>query len=260
MLGIVSDITERKEAEEALRISEQNLRESNATKDKFFSIIAHDLKNPFNSILGFSQILIDDFEIFDEAKLKSIAGQINSGARHLYKLLENLLQWSRAQTGKIKYIPKEVDVKLIVDNYVMIMGLTAEDKNIKIHSTITDKMMLYIDWNMIESVIRNLLSNAIKFSHEGGKIEVSKEETDDFVTFSVKDEGVGISAKNIDKLFRIDTTFTTKGTANERGTGLGLILCKEFVERHGGNIWVESEVGKGSTFKFTLPKYDSVTE
>jgi PAS domain S-box-containing protein len=246
-LEVATDITELKTAEKALR-------EANATKDKFFSIIAHDLKNPFNSILGLSEILSEEFDLFSEDKLKNMAEQIHNSAGHLYKLLENLLQWSRAQTGRIKYEPKTVDFKLIIDNYRILMKNVAKIKNIDIYSDVPEKTYVYVDWNMVEIVVRNLLSNALKFTPEGGKIRISTTDNGQFIEVWIQDNGVGIREEDIDKLFRIDASFTTKGTANERGTGLGLILCKEFVERHGGNIWVESQEGEGSTFKFTIPK------
>lgn len=256
-IGIIiqsQDITEKKKAQIALIESEKQLKDLNTTKDKFFSIIAHDLKNPFNSLLGLSKLLIDELDSYSKEEIKDILEIIHNSSDSAYKLLENLLEWSRAQTGKIKFKPDTLDLKRLIIEVVTLLRSQAIKKNIHISYKIIDSCIITADKNMITTVIRNLISNAIKFTKQKGEIIITVSIDDSNYEICIKDTGVGISNENLKKLFRIDSRYTSQGTENELGTGLGLILCKEFIEKHNGKIWAESELGKGSIFKITLPK------
>ncbi len=232
----------------------EQLKELNASKDRFFSIIAHDLKNPIAGFLNLTEILTNNFDVFSENESKEFIEVMNQASKQLYNLLENLLQWSRAQTGRITYEPQFISIKKMVDETIDALMINIENKSIKINLIIDDKTIAYVDENMITTVIRNLLSNAIKFTNHNGSINIRCQESGNFIETSVSDNGIGISKENQKKLFRIDQSVTTEGTSSEKGTGLGLILCKEFVEKNGGEIRVESEVNKGASFIFTLPK------
>ncbi len=253
--GFFKDVTERKLAEKALKESEAKLRESNKTKDKFFSIIAHDLKSPFNAILGFSEMLLKSHKKIDDEKREKLIKSVNSSAKNAFKLLENLLTWSSSQSGAIKYSPEKLHLKILLFEIMFSLQVQAEKKNIHISDNILEDELIYADKNMIATVLRNLISNAIKFTINGGSIIISskKQKNSDFIEISVVDTGVGIPKDTIDELFLIDKNTSTEGTENETGTGLGLILCKEFVEQHNGKIWAKSEIGKGSEFVFTMP-------
>jgi len=263
------NILERKVQERTLQIEKQKteilskneelsklnneLKELNATKDKFFSIIAHDLRNPFNTILGLSDILISNFQDFDTEKIIRSISAIKEASKHAYELLQNLLIWASSQTGVLEFKQVEFDLQTrILDNIELVEG-QATKKNIEVVSTVETECRIIGDTNMIDTVLRNLLTNAIKFTPRNGKIVVSACRSVDQCEITIKDNGIGIAMENIDKLFKIDSKFTRKGTEKERSSGLGLILCKEFVEKHGGNIWVVSELGMGSEFKFSLP-------
>ena len=231
------------------------LMELNVTKDKFFSIIAHDLKNPFNVILAYSKELLKNHKKYDNEKREQLIKSVNNNANNAYKLLENLLTWSQSQNGVIKYLPNKIHLKILIFEIMFNLKEQADKKNIQVLDDISENELIYADGNMTAIVLRNLISNAIKFTANGGNIVISSEfqENSNFLEISVKDSGVGISKNKINDLFSIDKNTSTKGTENEKGTGLGLLLCKEFAERNGGKIWVESEVGKGSNFKFTVP-------
>jgi signal transduction histidine kinase len=252
-MGIGQDITIRKRAEEKLIKNDNFLQKLNADKDRFISILSHDLKSPFNSILGFSEVLTEDIRKLNTDEIEDIAKNINKSARNTLYLLEDLLAWAMTQQGKIIFKPQKLSLANICKNILEILNPSAVAKNITINYYVADRIKVFADIEMIKTVLRNLVSNALKFTNNGGTINVSSEENSENVTISVSDNGVGIKAENITKLFNISEVITTKGTAEETGTGLGLLLCKEFVEKHGGKIWVESEVGKGSEFKFTLP-------
>jgi signal transduction histidine kinase len=240
-----------------LSAREKELNEANVTKDKFFSIIAHDIKNPFSSILGFSKLLSDDFDGISKEDQKKYAGIISESSENLYKLLENLLQWSRAQTNRIEFKPETFDLTQLLGNNVALYKNAAFKKEIEIIIDFEDNIGVYADKSMADVVIRNLISNAIKFTKKRGKIEIRVVVYSETVQVGIIDNGVGIRQSEIQKLFRIDSQVKSTGTDNEQGTGLGLIICKEFVERNGGRIWAESTEGKGSGFYFTLPKYKS---
>ncbi|MDW7694566.1 PAS domain-containing sensor histidine kinase [Flammeovirgaceae bacterium SG7u.111] len=248
VINIGHDITDLKQ-------TEKELKESNDTKDKFFSIIAHDLKNPFNAILGFTKILLANHRELDEESRETIIRSVNDSANNAFKLLENLLTWSRAQSGKIKYVPEQLQLKELLLETISALQEVANEKNIQLSDLISEDEVVFADSNMLATVFRNLISNAIKFTQTGGTIIIksNKQHDEDFIEISVADSGVGISKDNINNLFCIDKNTSTQGTENEKGTGLGLILSKEFIEKHGGMIWVESEVDKGSTFSFTVP-------
>ncbi len=248
-----SEIFVRKKAEEAVRQSEEKLKILNANKDKFFSIISHDLKSPFFSLLGYGSILESDFENFSEQETKEIITNMNSVIRKLSDLTENLLQWAKVQTGKIGFSPQNVELEKLIEKPLSLLMLSAADKKINLINNVNSDCRVNVDVNMMSSVIQNLITNAIKFSKPYGKIEISCAKNGRFVEITVKDDGVGISEENLGKLFKIEEHYTTKGTKDETGSGLGLILCKEFVEKNGGEIRVESEEGKGTAFRITMP-------
>ena len=243
--------------------SYRQIKELNATKDKFFSIIAHDLRNPFNSLISLSSGLLDGYVELDPERQKKYFTSINESARNGYKLLENLLQWSRSQTGRIKFHSEEFLVKELTDEALELLESSAFEKDIKISIEIPENLKINGDKDMLNTILRNIISNAVKFTNHGGFVNVSvkkvKFENSNInyqhaIEFKISDTGVGISQKNFDNLFRIDVNNSTPGTAKERGSGLGLLLCKEFVKRHGGDLFVESEEGNGSTFSFFIPE------
>ena len=231
----------------------EQLQELNASKDRFFSILSHDLRSPFNGLCGITEILLDHFDDFPPEKIKDFLGRLKESTDMLYALLENLLTWSRVQAGRLDYFPQQLEIHELIRNTVQLFSPNAEQKQISLVNTVKEPVYAVGDGKMIDTVIRNLLSNAIKFTHPGGKVHISAQQDETQLTVSVSDSGIGIDKDHQPRLFRIDESFKRLGTAEERGTGLGLILCKEFIEQHHGTIWVESESGKGSTFRFTLP-------
>ena len=251
--GILRDVTERKLAEIQLRKYSDELEELNATKDKFFSIIAHDLKGPFNGILGFSEILKDEAERMDIKTIQEYAGLIYTTSKNTYHLLEDLLDWARIQQSSMPFQPGSVLLYKIVNDEFELMVHKATSKMIEVINRIPENLVVSADEYMMKTVLRNLISNALKFTSANGTVEIKAEIRPDELEITVKDSGIGIRKEDIGKIFQIGSNFTSLGTDNEVGTGLGLILCKEFVEKHGGRIWVESEEGKGSEFKFTIP-------
>jgi len=255
-------ILEQKVIERTLQIEEQNqliisknqeLKELNRTKDKFFSIIGHDLGNQFNIIVGFSEILISNLKKLDARKIEYHLTNIYNSSRHANELLENLLTWAKMQTKAISFHPEVLNVhSKIIESIDLLEGAYTK-KNIKITVVANNEIQIFADANMFSTVFRNILANAIKFTPENGNISVNMVIKEDFCEISVQDSGVGLSEENIQKIFRIDSNHSTLGTNGEKGTGLGLVLCKEFIEKHRGKIWVQSELGKGSQFTFTLP-------
>jgi two-component system sensor histidine kinase/response regulator len=243
-----------RQAKEDTEAANAQLRELNASKDIFFSIIAHDLRNPLSSLHELTQIIEENLDQYSQDELKEMIVLQKTAAENLYKLLENLLTWSRVQRGVIPYQPQPVDLKWLVSRCLSLLAIQAERKQIRLTSSIQEGMFIYADFNMVDTVIRNLISNAIKFTSLGGTVNVLVHSDDRCVEVAVSDTGTGIEAEDLPKLFRIDTKYKRLGTNQEEGTGLGLILCKEFVERHGGKIWAESQFGKGTTFRFILPK------
>jgi signal transduction histidine kinase len=232
--------------------SEEQLRELNASKDKFFSIISHDLKNPFTALVGLAEIIATDIDTLTQEELQKFATHIHRSAKGLYSLLENLLQWSRIQTGRIKFTPESCVLNEIIEDVSNLLEINAVNKHIELKRDLESGILVMIDKEMIQTVLRNLISNAIKFTNDGGTVTVATRRKDDYIEVSVRDNGVGMPEEDIEKLFRIDVHHSTVGTGKEKGTGLGLILCKEFVEKHGGDITVESKPGEGSLFRFTL--------
>lgn len=230
------------------------LQIANATKVKFFNIIAHDLRNPFSTLLGFSELLTDQIERKDFDKCYNFAKIILQSSKAAFELLENLLNWSRSQTGKIAFSPENLDIKGLIDSNIFLLNSPAENKGINLTSNLHKSLSVFADKNMILSLLRNLITNAIKFSRKGDQIIIDAEESDDCITIHISDTGIGIEEDKIGKLFKIDQDIGTDGTANEPGTGLGLILCKELVDWHKGKIWVKSKIDVGSRFSFTLPK------
>ncbi len=240
-------------ANEALRKSERNLMELNATKDKFFSIISHDLKNPFSSLLSISELMVENFDDTDVDDHRAGFRKINQSVKHLLDLLENLLTWSRSQRGRIKYEPVRFNLSVLIQENINLHKLAAERKGIILEPPGEEGVYAFGDRDMINSVVRNLMTNAVKFTDKNKKVEVRVKSDDQQVEVSVMDEGIGIPHECIGKLFRIDEKYKSVGTAGEKGTGLGLIICREFVEKNGGEISVNSKPGEGSTFSFTLP-------
>jgi PAS domain S-box-containing protein len=252
--GIIQDINARKQAEAELLEKHKQLQELNASKDRFFSIISHDLKNPFNTILGFAELIETNIDKYSKPELLYRIQRIKTSTEKLYALLENLLTWSRIQRGVIPFTPEVINLFELVEENIAIFTLRAEHKNITLRSSIQQGTLVYADYSMVSTVVRNLLSNALKFTNPNGTIMISAIVRDHQVEVLVSDTGCGIPEDGLVKLFRIDTRYTGVGTAGEEGTGLGLILCKELVEQNSGTLWVESVVGKGTTFRFTLPR------
>ncbi|MCX6169276.1 MAG: tetratricopeptide repeat-containing sensor histidine kinase [Ignavibacteriales bacterium] len=235
------------------KITNLKLRELNAMKDKFFGIIAHDLRNPFAAIFGFTNILLNEFESLNDEEKKKLISSIDDSGRQTYKLLENLLYWSKLQTGGMEFNPKELNLNEIVLEVFFVLESTANYKKITLHTNSVESMTAFGDEDMIKTVLRNLISNGIKFTIQGGRISVNFKNDENYVEVRVEDNGTGISKEILERLFQIDNVSTSEGTNGEKGTGLGLILCKEFVEKNGGIIRAESELGKGSKFIFTIP-------
>ncbi len=245
-IGSCYDITE-------IKNNELKLIELNATKDKFFSIIAHDLRNPFNHILGNVELLIENYDELDDCKRKQFVEKVYSSSKNAFNLLENLLEWSRTQSNTIAFKPEPVNLLYICNEVTENLAPLAAAKNIQVGIVAVPIVNLYSDLNMIKTVLRNLVSNAIKYTNQNGNIDISAEICENNVTITVSDNGVGIDPRHMNHLFDIQDKMPRKGTAGEKGTGLGLIICKEFIEKHKGKIWVESEPGRGSNFKFTIP-------
>ncbi len=255
--GYIYDITERKKAEQVIKESEKKLQESNLTKDKFFSIIAHDLKNPFGSMLGFTELLIKKFDKYDKEKQLKLLNFVYNDLKATYNLLENLLTWSYSHRQKLDFKLERINIFLLVDKIIEVLLQMAENKSIKIINNIPEEVSVTADINMLSTIIRNLITNAIKYSYNGGQVLINLDNSENtgFIKIYVKDNGVGIPEEYQSALFDISSKNSTKGTENEGGTGLGLILCQEFVEKLGGNIWVESKPGRGSKFIFTIPEF-----
>ena len=241
------------EANERLKISEANLVKLNATKDRYFMVIAHDIKNPLSSLLNLSQIIIEKFENLKGEQVQEFNKMIYESATNLYNLLENLLSWARSNTNRIRFNPLPMKLSPVVNNIILLNKLSASNKNITFTGDIPEDIEVYADLQMLTSILRNLVSNALKFTPEGGSVTIKARDRYSLIEISVTDTGMGISTNDAEKLFRIDTHFTTQGTGNESGTGLGLLLVKEFVEKNKGKITFSSEPGKGSTFTFTIP-------
>ncbi len=251
---LTQEIEERKAIQKNLEQSEGKLRQMIDTKDKFFSIVAHDLKNPFNTLVGFTELLMHNADLMPKEKIRNFYQLIHNAAHRSHSLLENLLEWSRAQTGSLKWEPESFDFFRVVESNVLLLQSTAEQKHISLISDVTEGTMVFADFNMILTVVRNFISNALKFTQAGGRVRITATMQDEHVVVKVADTGVGIAPEDMAKLFRMDIRHTTEGTSHEKGTGLGLLLCKEFIEKNKGQISIESELGVGTRFVFTLPR------
>jgi PAS domain S-box-containing protein len=245
---VARDITERKQ-------SEEQLKELNATKDTFFSILAHDLKNPFSSLHSMSELVIRDYQKLEEEDKLRVLNNIHKSAELIYNLLENLLTWSNSQRGRIEYSPAKFNLTSLIEININLHQVPAEKKGVVLNSNVNEEFQAYGDREMINTVIRNLINNALKFSNEGGLVEVEIQPKDSIFEVMIRDRGIGISDENVKKIFRIDQKYKSPGTSGETGTGLGLVLCMDFVKKNGGEIWCKSREGSGSSFHFTIPAY-----
>lgn len=254
ILMILRDITFQKLAEIQIQKFAEELKTLNETKDKFFSIISHDLKSPINGLLGYAEILANEIDTLEIEEIKQFAGNIAEISKSTNSLLNNILDWSRVQTGRISFQPDTIDLSYNINRILNLLNASAANKNISLINSINKCTKIYADENMLHSILINLTSNAIKFTNNDGTIRIDCKELDKYFHLSVSDNGIGIPAEDIGKLLDSNVIYSTNGTAKEKGTGLGLLLCKEFVEKHSGKIWIESEQGKGTTFHFTLRK------
>lgn len=240
-------VNELSEAKQELEIINQN-------KDRFFSIIAHDLRAPFNTLLGVTEMITGNMDDISMDEIEEISKVIHSSTNNLFKLIENLLNWSRLQMGTFHVIPEKLSIKETVLEVLEIVKFAAKEKNITIINEIID-YTIFVDEECSKTVLRNLLNNAIKFTYRSGTILLTSEELETHIKIAIEDNGVGIDDKIIANLFSITSKTSTVGTENEKGTGLGLILCKDLIEKNNGQLWAESKYGKGSKFSFTIPKY-----
>lgn len=239
----------------------RDLVKSNLDKDKFLSIIAHDLKSPFSGLLGISEVIANHFDELTPEDLKEYTTSLYESLKSQYKFLEELLEWGRYQRGTIQFNPRSFNIIVDISDSIGLLRSNADTKHISVGIDVDEDLLAYYDSNMVYTILRNLVSNAIKFTPTQGLINISAKplnNDNNFIVVSVADSGVGMTEEEMGRLFRIDSVFTKLGTNNEKGTGLGLILCKEFAERHGGTIWVESNPGQGSKFSFTLPANESL--
>ncbi|MBK7631391.1 MAG: PAS domain-containing sensor histidine kinase [Ignavibacteriales bacterium] len=254
LIGTCIDITKQKENEEYIKKINDELESATKNKDKFFSIISHDLRSPLSGIMTLLDIMVTDYDSLEEDEKKEILFEAAKTSKSTFTLMENLLEWSRVQTGNMNFEPQNISLTLVLNNIKNLYSQKLKEKGISLNFEFETEFFAYVDLPITETILRNLISNAIKFTPEFGIILVSFENVDDNIVVKIKDTGVGIDTAQISKLFKLDISYSTVGTAGERGTGLGLILCKELVEKQGGKIWIESEVGSGSTFFFTLPR------
>ena len=254
--GIIStttDITEQKKAEKELKQNEDRLKKLNATKDKLFSIIGHDLKGPLNNILGFSELIDQGFDSFSDEEIKKYNRLIFQSSQTVTSLLDNLLTWSRSQRNKIKVSKQLFALNTVVQKNLSLLENNASKKSIQLKNEVPADIIANGDTEMVTTILRNLISNAIKFTNEGGEIKVVAKNSNNRIIVEIHDNGVGIPPDKINNLFEPDQTHVNLGTAGEKGTGLGLIICKDFAEKNDGELWAESEPGKGSVFSFSMP-------
>lgn len=240
------DVTERKKFE-------KQLVELNKDKDHFISILAHDLRSPFNSLLGFSILLKENIQVYSIDKIEEMVGILHGTIHRTYELLEDTLLWASIQSKKIIFKPSNADVFEVLKEVLEIVAPSAKSKNITIKNNLSNELEIFVDVYMLKAILRNIISNALKFTHKGGEIEISILHSDSETIFSIIDNGVGIDSEILAKIFSFDAFQSTEGTANEKGTGLGLMLCKEFVDQHSGKIWINSKVNKGTKVFFTIP-------
>ena len=253
LVGVIRDITDQKRAELILKENESRLRELNATKDKLFSIIAHDLRSPFNNIILLTELLTKEAKIREIPKSQQFLNLIHTTAQNTIVLLDNLFNWAKSQNGELNFKSEKTNIATVIREVLELSSAIAKTKNITLKPTKLEEVEIYSDEKIIKTILRNIISNAIKYSNPGDQITVFAISNKDHVEITVSDNGVGMNETTRKKLFSISTNVSSPGTANEKGSGFGLILCKEFVEKLGGTISVESEKGKGSDFIFTLP-------
>jgi signal transduction histidine kinase len=254
ILSLKQQKDELEEFNQLLLKSQKRLKATNQTKDKFFNIIAHDLKGPFTSFIAITDTLSNDADKIDEQKKIHFIKSLNKSALYLESLLDNLLQWARSQSGTLEVNPRCVNIADAVNQNLKIISFNAQNNQIELINEIEEHTRAFADPNLLNTVLRNLISNAVKFSTKGGQVLIkAKKSSNDKIYISIRDQGIGIAKEDINKLFRIDVSTKTIGESTEKGTGFGLILCKDFIEKQGGNIDVESILGKGSTFSFSLP-------
>lgn len=262
---IVSDITELKKYQEDLQhlvdertfdLEQTNtlLKESNAAKDKLFSIIAHDLKAPFTALLGFSELLIENKYKYDIGHFELMINNIHSAAKSAYAMLENLLLWAMSQNKILLFSPEHTNIATVISEVCRNLKILAAMKNITIECDYADKIAGYIDINMVKAILRNLINNAIKFTHKYGTIKISASSDQEHVTISISDNGIGMTEETISNLFETGKVVSVEGTAKEKGSGLGMIICSEFIKKHNGTLFIESKLDSGSTFTIQLPQ------
>lgn len=251
--GTLNDITQRKQTEEYIKHKNSELQRLSEDKDILMSILAHDLITPFNSMLGFLDLLSENLREYDVNTLENYISIVNNSAKGAFNLLNDILLWTRSQSGAIPFKPKIFNLKSSIEEVTEFLKPNANTKNITINIDESDKTVVFADVDMLNTILRNLISNAIKFTDSGGIVNISSERTESDILVTISDNGIGIAPNILPRLFDTTKLYSTRGTANEKGTGFGLMLCKKFVEEHGGEIWAESELSKGSKFKFTLP-------
>ena len=251
--GTLNDITQRKQIEEDIKHKNAELQRLSDDKDILMSILAHDLITPFNSMLGFLDLLSENLREYDVHTLENYISIVNNSAKGAFNLLNDILLWTRSQSGAIPFEPKIFNLKSSIDEVTEFLKPNANTKNITINIDESDKTVVFADVDMLNTILRNLISNAIKFTDLGGIVNISSERTESDILVTISDNGIGIAPNILPRLFDTTKLYSTRGTANEKGTGFGLMLCKKFLEEHGGEIWAESELGRGSKFKFTLP-------
>ncbi|QTA78097.1 Two component system response regulator histidine kinase [Desulfonema limicola] len=251
------EVLARINAHMTIRQQKKELAELNATKDKFFSIISHDVRNQFNLLVGYSGMLHNQYDEYGDEEKKDFIREIAEASNRTYKLFENLAHWAKMQRHGMTFTPETVDLNAVISKIVSSLGPDARQKKINLSAEISKDNIVQADKNMTELIIRNLITNAIKFTCHDGNIKITNRTAKDYMEIIVADTGVGMSPERVANLFKLDVNQSTPGTDEEKGTGLGLILCKEFTQRHGGKIWAESDLGKGSKFTFTLPRFSS---
>lgn len=254
LLARVNTHIQLKLVQEQLSKTNEEIQQAIENKDKLLSIIAHDLRNPFSVLITFSKLIMDSIDEFSKDDIITYMKSFYETSKQGYSLLDNLLKWSKSQTGKMEIIPVQLDLNDLVEETITLLNSQALNKNITLENNVPQNIWAFASINMILTVLRNLISNAIKFTNTGGKVIITGEQNENHVKINIIDDGVGIEASDIEKIFRIDTKHSTSGTYGERGTGLGIILCKEFVEKNNGELKVESKRDIGSKFSFTLPK------
>ena len=260
LVGQIQNLTQIKNAEKELKKYAEKLNGLNSSKDKFFSIISHDLRSPFNALLSNSEYVATSYDELTPDEVKESVKNIYGSAKKIYELVRNLLEWSQVQLGRLEVQKCEINLCDLSEKVISLYKEFTDNKKILIKNEISKNISVYADRNMIETIMRNLFSNAAKFTPNNGSIKISAAEKENFAEISIADTGMGISAEDQKRLFRIDEQFNTEGTESEKGTGLGLILSKEFVELNGGKISVVSKLNSGSKFRFTVPLFDKESE